>query len=106
MKIKLNQWKRNLVKFKTCRKSMQNQNLKLKYQKKHFPSQVIVKPKTNKLNTEMIEDKLISANEQDMLDSQIDIYYNSLQFTDFKKSGLDVMSQKCQKCELDIICLI
>ena len=71
--------------------------------KDHEDYKVIVKPKTNKLNTGMIEDKLISANEQDMLDSQIDIYYNSLQFIDFKKSGLDVMSQKCKKCELDTI---
>ena len=37
--------------------------------KDHEDYKVIVKPKTNKLNTGMIEDKLISANEQDMLDS-------------------------------------
>ena len=51
--------------------------------------QKIVKPKKNKITKAVIEERLINAFEND-----VDVMYQ-----DFENSGLDVLSQRCNKCD-------
>ena len=49
----------------------------------------IVKPKKNKITKAVIEERLINAFENDV----------DVMFQDFENSGLDVFSQRCNKCD-------